>query len=147
MMINLTISKRILQLLNHWFEVIPWYFFVVTPAVTMAIVASVWSYANDAMVAYGDAESHLNIAKRVIHSLTPGAAQLGGIWLPLPHLMMVPFVFFDGLWRTGIAGAIVSGLCFIVTTIVLYKLTFLVTKNKLGSIAASAIFIFNPNIL
>src|SRR5689334_14118477 len=40
---------------------------------------------------YGDAEAHLNIARRILDSKTPGYDQIGSPWLPLPHLLMVPF--------------------------------------------------------
>src|SRR3989344_2191374 len=78
----------------------------------LAIIATNYFFYHDLIVSYGDAESHLNIAKRVIHGLPPGFAQLGGIWLPLPHILMIPFVYFDWLWRTGLAGSIVSGIAF-----------------------------------
>ena len=113
----------------------------------LAIIATNYFFYHDLIVSYGDAESHLNIAKRVVHSLTPGFAQLGGIWLPLPHIFMIPFVFFDPLWRTGLAGSIVSGTAFIVSSIFLYKLTFLITKNKYASFFAFLVFALNPNIL
>jgi len=74
----------------------------------LAVAASAWSLGHGYAVLYGDAESHLNIAKRVVDSLTPGFAQLGGIWLPLPHILLIPFVYFNVLWRTGAAGSIVS---------------------------------------
>jgi hypothetical protein len=41
---------------------------------------------------YGDAEAHLNHARRIWDSQTPGWEQLGTVWLPLPHLLMLPFV-------------------------------------------------------
>jgi hypothetical protein len=113
----------------------------------LSLVATYWSYSNNFIIAYGDSESHLNISKRVVHSLTPGAAQLGGIWLPLPHLLMVPFVYFDSLWQTGLAGSIVSGISFIVATIFIYKTSFLLTKSRLTSVIGSLVFAFNPNIL
>ena len=122
-------------------------FTVATIALVMSIVMTSFAFMTDTIVAYGDAESHLNIAKRVIHSITPGFAQLGGIWLPLPHLMMVPFVAIDSLWRTGLAGSIVSGIAFIVSGVFLYKTTLLITKNKIASFVAFIVFVINPNIL
>src|SRR3990172_3069962 len=98
--------------------------------IILALISTAIAFSQDLIVAYGDAESHLNIAKRVVHSITPGMAQLGGIWLPVPHLLMVPFVFFDPFWRTGLAGSIVSGAMFIISAIFLFKLTLLLTKNK-----------------
>jgi len=63
---------------------------------------------------YGDAEAHLEIARRVVDSRTPGYSQIGTVWLPLPHVLMLPLVANDWLWRTGLAGAIPSAICFVV---------------------------------
>lgn len=115
--------------------------------ILLAVISTANSFSRDLIVAYGDAESHLNIAKRVIHSLTPGFAQLGGIWLPVPHILMIPFVWSDFLWRTGLAGSIVSGAAFVVSSIFLFKLTILLTKNKYAAFFAALVFMFNPNIL
>ena len=45
----------------------------------------------------------LVIAKRVIDSVTPGIAQFGSIWLPMTHIMLVPFVANNFLFQTGLA--------------------------------------------
>jgi hypothetical protein len=120
---------------------------VLVLSVIMAAAATAYSMSQGYIVAYGDAESHLNIAKRVVDSLTPGLAQLGGIWLPLPHILLVPFVKIDFLWRTGLAGSIVSGTAFIISSIYLFKLTSLLTKNRFASLFASLVFMANPNVL
>lgn len=113
----------------------------------LAITATIWALSNDAIVAYGDAESHLNISKRVIHALTPGASQLGGIWLPIPHIMMLPFIWSDFLWRTGLAGSIVSGICYVISTVALYRTMLMLTSHKTASVVAALIFACNPNVL
>ncbi len=122
-------------------------FLIAIAALVFAAIATAWSYQHGYIAAYGDAESHLNIAKRVVDSLTPGFAQLGGIWLPLPHLLMIPFVKWDFLWRTGLAGSIVSGLAYIISSVFLYKLMQLLTKNKWAGVFAAFVFMTNPNIL
>lgn len=111
------------------------------------VMATFISYINGWIMLYGDAESHMNIAKRVIHGLTPGFAQLGGIWLPLPHIMVLPFVYNDFLWRSGLGGSIVSGISYVVTSYFLYKLLLLITKNKLSSLIGMFIFALNPSVL
>lgn len=116
-------------------------------AVVLSVAATAYSFMHGYITAYGDAESHLNIAKRVIDSLTPGFAQLGGIWLPLPHLLLIPFVASDFLWRSGLAGSIVSGAAYAVSSLFLYKLTHLVTKSRAASFVAAAVFMANPNML
>ena len=57
---------------------------------------------------YGDAIAHINIARRVFDSKTPGLLQLGTVWLPLPHLLMVPFLVSNAMWRSGLGGSIPS---------------------------------------
>lgn len=120
---------------------------IVILSTVLAIVATAYSFYHGYIVSYGDSESHLNIAKRVIDSLTPGFAQLGGIWLPLPHLLLVPFVYFDFLWRTGLAGSIVSGIAFVISSLYLYKLAHLLIRNEGGAFLAALVFMLNPNIL
>jgi hypothetical protein len=120
---------------------------VVIMLVVFAVIATVISYRYNYIIAYGDAESHLNIAKRVVSSITPGFAQLGGIWLPLPHLLLIPLVYFQGLWRSGLAGSIISGASFIVGGIYLYKLVYLFTNKQLASFLAVLSYGLNPNIL
>ena len=120
---------------------------IVIVSMVLATVATLFMFVNDWIVLYGDAESHLNIAKRVIHSVTPGAAQLGGIWLPIPHILLIPFVASDFLWRTGVAGSIVSGVAFIISGLYLYKTTHFITKDKMVSAVSFLVFALNPNIL
>src|ERR1700689_4214720 len=62
---------------------------------------------------YGDAECHLDIARRIVDSQTPGYSQLGTVWLPLAHWAMLPFVRRDNLWHTGLAGSIPSAIFFV----------------------------------
>lgn len=95
---------------------------------------------------YGDAEAHLNIARRVIDSRTPGWYQVGTVWLPLPHLLMLPWVGDDRLWTTGLAGAIPAAACMTLAAVFLFA-----TLRRLWGAAAAAggtaVFLLNPNIL
>ncbi len=120
---------------------------IVILATLTAILATVYSFTHGYVAVYGDAESHLNIAKRVVDSLTPGFAQLGGIWLPLPHILLTPFVYFDFFWRTGLAGSIVSGIAFIISSLYIYKLAHLLMRNKGVAFFTAFVFMSNPNIL
>ena len=65
-------------------------------AVLSAAAVSV-CYSNGWLLYYGDAEAHLNIARRMVDSRTPGYDQVGTVWLPLPHWLMLPFVRVDAL--------------------------------------------------
>lgn len=146
-MLHLTINKNWAYKISHFFSRKDGGFWVIILSTIAAVAATVFDYSRDYIVRYGDSESHLNIAKRVIDSITPGFAQLGGIWLPIPHLLMVPFVHINFLWRTGLAGSIVSGCAFVIAAYFLYKTTELITKSKSASFIAALIFILNPNLL
>lgn len=143
----MTINLTVLTLFYYWIKKIPLFKVVVVLSVLLSVGSILFFLNQGQIIAYGDAESHLNIAKRVVSSITPGLAQLGGIWPPLPHLLMVPFVYFDPLWRSGLAGAVISGTCFVIASIFLYKFTFLLTKNAAASFVAFLVFALNPNIL
>ena len=65
------------------------------------------------MLNYGDAVAHLHIARRVFDSRRPGFSELGSVWLPLPHLLMIPFVAVYAWWANGVAGWIPSAAAYL----------------------------------
>ena len=95
---------------------------------------------------YGDAESHLNIARRITDSLTPGYHEVGTVWLPLPHWLMLPFAQNDALWRNGLAGAIPSALCFILAGIWFFVAVRRAFHSMAAAAAATALLALNPNL-
>lgn len=108
--------------------------------------AIAWLFSRGYLLYFGDAEAHLNIARRILDSRTPGYDQIGTVWLPFPHLLMLPFVRYDSLWRTGLAGSCVGGPCFVIAGMFLFG----ATRRLLGSApawTAVALLAFNPNIL
>lgn len=147
MRINISITINFFEKLQKRIVRINWSAIILFSALAMSELAIVWAHFRDVIVAYGDAESHLDIAKRVVSGLTPGFAQLGGIWLPLPHLLMTPLLIIDPLWRTGIGGAIVSGVAYVLSAFTLYKLTWMLTNNRLASFMTFLFFSLNLNIL
>lgn len=108
--------------------------------------AVLWSWHHHAMLNYGDAVAHLHIARRLFDSHRPGLTQLGSVWLPLPHLLLVPFVAVYSWWANGIAGMIPSALSYVVSCVGVYRLA----RHWLGplpSAIALAFFATNPNLL
>jgi hypothetical protein len=96
---------------------------------------------------YGDAEAHLNIARRIIDSRTPGYPQFGTGWLPLLHAMMLPLVGRDELWRSGLAGAIPPAVCFIAGVTFLFAAVRRVFDSTAAGALAAALYALNPNAL
>ena len=107
----------------------------------------VLTYTNGWTLWYGDAQAHVNIARRVIDSRTPGIYQIGTVWLPLPHALMLLFVWNDWLWRTGLAGAIPAALSFIAAGALLFAIVRRTFDSAAAAWAALAVFALNPNLL
>jgi Dolichyl-phosphate-mannose-protein mannosyltransferase len=110
--------------------------------------AAIWFfYRRDELLYYGDAEAHLNIARRVFDSATPGYDQIGRIWLPLPHLLMLVPARVDWLWRSGLAGSLPSGACFVVAGLFLFAAVSRIFDSTAAAAASLALFAANPNVL
>ncbi len=116
-------------------------------ALVWAGAACVWSKRTHSFFLYSDARTHLDIARHVTDALTPGLAQLGSVWLPLPHLLLVPLVASTWMWHSGAAGAIVGGACFVYASVRVYTLVDELTGSQVGAWCAFAVFATNLNIL
>jgi len=98
------------------------------------------------MLNYGDAVAHLHIARRVFDARLPRVSELGSVWLPLPHLLMLPFVQVYAWWANGIAGMIPSALAYLAACVGIYRLA----RCWLAPPAAAltlTFFAINPNLL
>src|ERR1700722_17391362 len=60
--------------------------------VVLAFFALLVCYRREYLLRYGDAVGDLAIAGGLLYSRVPGIAELGGVWLPPPHLLMLPFI-------------------------------------------------------
>lgn len=118
----------------------------VAAALAMAAAVALVFRSGSALY-YGDAEAHLDIARRVVDSRTPGWAQLGTTWLPLPHILMLPLVRNLWLWQTGLAGAMVSGASMAIGATFLFAAIRRQFASTLAGGTAAAIFLLNPNAL
>ena len=81
--------------------------------IAISVAFFVIYFQNGLGLSYNDARSHLDIGRRVVEGLKPGIAQIGSVWLPLPHLLMVPTVWNDFMWPTVLYGAIKSMISFV----------------------------------
>lgn len=114
----------------------------------ISITALVYFYLNGLMnLSNYDVVARLNASRKVIDSITPGVGQLGGVWLPFPQVLMIPFVWNNFLWHSGLAGYFVSGLSFIITALYLQKTAYLLTKSLRISLLVWFVFVSNINVL
>ena len=115
-----------------------------TGAVTAAAVIALQHHA---LLWYADAASHVMIPRRVLDNQTPGFAQLGVSWPPLLHVLELPFVRIDALYRVGASGTIVSGLASVATGIFVYRLARLVGARSFAAFLAVLLLIAAPSFL
>ena len=125
----------------------PWLVATLLTSCIASIVSLWYFFQNHQILLIVDTYSHALIARRLLDNLTPGVAQLGGIWLPLPHLLLLPFIWNDYLWRTGLAGSFVSMPCYVTSALYLFLAARRITHNSPASFAGTLLFILNPNIL
>ena len=113
----------------------------------LSIAALLFYYAHQQILLYGDAVAHLNIARRVVDNRHPIASygQLGTVWLPLQHIAMLPFVWVNALWRSGIAGAIPGMVAFVLGTLGIFRLV-VARAGYVAAYVAGGIYALNPNL-
>jgi hypothetical protein len=119
---------------------------VLMAAVVVSFVALAVCFTRGYVLLYGDAVAHLGIARRILDSRNPGLGQLGGVWLPLPHLLMLPFVWKMDWWQSGLAGAWPSLICYIFGVTGFYRLCRRMLAPR-WALAATAFLGLNPNLL
>ncbi len=129
-----------------WYHDI-WHVATLVTATLASIIAAIWAYANQTIVLYSDAHSHLAAARRVLDNVQPGIGQLGSVWLPLPHIIMLPLIWNHFLWQTGLAGTLTSMPCYIVTAGTIFLTIRRLTLDSRASFIGALVFVLNPNIL
>jgi len=115
----------------------------------VASVAGVVLYGIDRHVFlyFGDAASHMVKARQLIDSQRPGLESIGTIWLPLPHFLLVPFVFFDSLFYSGIAGSALGIPCLVGVGVLILLIVRRITGSSSIAFVSACLFGLNPNVI
>ena len=127
--------------------------------VWLAIFVSVFSFLiykrDGAVLLYGDAVAHINIARRIFDSKTPGLLQLGTVWLPLPHLLILPFIVSKQMWQSGSGGSIPSMAAYVLGVLGIFRLVRTALRRdgeadgvgRVGAWMAALVYGANPNLI
>ena len=126
----------------------------------VSVFSFLFYFRRGEVLLYGDAVAHINIARRVFDSRTPGLLQLGTVWLPLPHLLMIPFLISNEMWQRGVGGSIPSMVAYVFGVIGMFRLMrgvlsrgVLSRESEPGGAArvaawtAAAVYGANPNLI
>lgn len=119
---------------------------VALSATVLAFLSFLVCASRGWLLLYGDAVAHLGISRRILDSRWPGLQQLGGVWLPLPHLLTLPFVQNMEWWQNGTAGAWPSLACYILSVVACYRVARYLVPQRWAFIA-TAFYALNPNLL
>lgn len=144
--INIPVKNKLLEKVSIFFKentVV-----LILMGLSLISVYCFTSYYLDGLgLSYNDARSHLDIGRRVVEGLKPGLAQLGSVWLPLPHILMVPTIWNDFAWHSGLSGALQSMVSFVATGLIIYMFLKKLGVLMLGRLVGVLIFALNLNVL
>ena len=116
-------------------------------AFLLGVLAAWWHTAQGWTYYYGDAEAHLNIGRRILDSRIETLEQIGTVWLPLPHLLMLPFTGNNAWWQSGWAGTAPAVVCYSLSILFVFLLVRRLTASVAAALAAAFILALNPNLL
>jgi hypothetical protein len=128
---------------GHWIV----FGFVITLGLSVAFY--LYSLDKYSLIYFGDSASHMLGARKIVDWMDPGLQQIGTVWLPLPHFMLLPFTLIDPLFTTGFAGVVVSLPCLAITAALLYKMArvHLISGLWYTGFVAALLYVTNPSIL
>jgi hypothetical protein len=129
-------------------------------ATSVSVFSFLFYFQRGDVLLYGDAVAHINIARRVFDSKTPGLLELGTVWLPLPHLLMIPFLISKEMWQRGVGGSLPSMVAYVFGVVGMFRLARgTVTRgaisrgtepDRTASLAAwiaALVYAANPNLI
>ena len=124
-------------------------------AACASLITFIVYFDRGRILLYGDAVAHINIARRVFDSRTPGPLQLGTVWLPLPHILMMPFLISDQAWSSGVGGSMPSLVSYVFSVLGIFRLVRGILSvqgvakinERIAAWVAAVIFAANPNLL
>ena len=130
-------------------------FLVAQLATAISVISFFYYLQHGDLLLYGDAVARINIARRVFDSRTPGLLQLGSVWLPLPHLLMIPLLLSRRLWMSGIGGSIPSLFAYVLSAVGMVRLVQAVlppeqaegSEGRFAAWLAVGVFSLNPNLI
>lgn len=124
-----------------------WLLATLLTSIAASVAACIYYFIHGDTLIFSDAESHMRMARMPFDAVTTGMAQLGAGWLPMPHILMWPFITNDYLWSSGLAGAFVGMAAFVVAAFYTYRIAYLLTGSGAAAYVGTLVLVLNPNLL
>jgi hypothetical protein len=103
-------------------------------------------YSHGLSTVHYDAKAHLVVARRMVDSTTPGYAQMGAHWLPLIHLLYLPFVLIPSQYYTALVPSLISVFAFALSGWLIYRISYRLTSSIPAGLFAASVLIGNANL-
>jgi hypothetical protein len=103
-------------------------------------------YSSGLTTAHYDAKAHLVVARRIVDSAAPGYLEMGMNWLPLTHLLYLPFVLVESQYKTGFIPSLLSVTSFVLSGWLVFQIALRITQSVRAGIFAGIILLANPNL-
>lgn len=116
-------------------------------ATAAALTSWILVVRSGAHLYHYDARAHMVVSRRVLDSLTPGWIQLGGVWLPLPHVVNVLPAASDYLYATAGFASLLGLACFLAGLFALGRAARVATDDAWAAAVAIAVPALNPGWL
>jgi hypothetical protein len=122
---------------------------IASAAIATGFIISYMLFVRDQhiLLYYGDTIAHLVISRRIVDSIIPGLAQFGGVWLPMTHMLLFPFVINDFLFHTGFAGTIVSSVSTAIGAVAFFRIVRFQFNSVPAGLLASSLYLMNPSVI
>ena len=118
---------------------------VLASGACIGVASFVYYYAQRLTTAHYDAKAHLVVARRMVDSVSPGYAQMGANWLPLIHLVYLPFVLNDSQYRSAVLPSLISVCCFALSGWLVYRIVARSSGSSAAGVFAAVILLANAN--
>ena len=105
-----------------------------------------YCFQNGLSTLHYDAKAHLVIARRVLDSVSPGYIQMGAHWLPLIHLLYLPFVWLDAQYRSPLFPCLISVISFALSGWLTCRLAMRLTGSAVAGGFAGVLLLANQNL-
>ena len=105
------------------------------------------SIDNYSLLYYGDSISHLVAGRKFVDWVNPGFSQMGTVWLPVLHFMLIPFALNNTLFTSGLAGTVVSLPALALASFFMTKIVYRWHKSERLALLSGLIFAINPSLI
>jgi hypothetical protein len=121
-------------------------YFVLFSGIVAGLGFFYYYYSHHLTLAHFDAKAHLLVARRIVDSIEPGYGQMGVNWLPLVHLIYLPFIMFEFQYRTGLIPSLISVMAFAVSGWLAYRISCRITGSIPAGLFAAFVLLANCNL-